>query len=64
MSKNTSYKYYVVTALCISKPAHDLSASINTSHATKVEAKRKITQLLRAGVYKQIKVTACSGERD
>ena len=51
-------KYFVVTALNVSKPAYDLSAYVNTEHRTQKEAKRKIAALLHAGVYQQIKVTA------
>ena len=47
-------KTYTVSALNVSKPEYDLSAYVRTTHRTKADAKRKITQLLRAGVYQQI----------
>jgi hypothetical protein len=52
MSKPT----YTVSALNVSKPAHDLSAYVQTTHDSKKTAKAKIVSLLKAGVYQQISV--------
>jgi hypothetical protein len=49
---------YCVTALDVFKPAHDLSAYVWNTYATKKEAKAKVVSLLKAGVYQQISIKA------
>jgi hypothetical protein len=47
---------YIVSALDMTKPAHDLSAYLSASFDTKKEAKARIVRLLKAGTYTQISI--------
>ena len=49
---------YTVTALDVSKPAHDLSAYVWNTYSTKREAKARAATLGALGVYQQISIKA------
>ncbi len=49
-------KKYNVSALDMTKPAHDLSAYVFCSFDTEKDAKARIVRLLKAGIYSQVSV--------